>query len=106
MQIENIYKELKNCQLCESGYDFSENYLGKSKSYFSVLKARKELPSIEALVLLEVSLKEKARMFDDDGYEIYKIRRKQLLSMSEEVGRIRADRCKRRLSGLLYERTV
>lgn len=67
-----------------------------------MLKARDGKPSIEALAMLEVSLREKALVFDDDSYDIFRERRNQLLSLSDEIKRIRISRCARRLKELQY----
>ncbi|WP_167367348.1 DUF6626 family protein [Solemya elarraichensis gill symbiont] len=50
MLIDNVYEKLRENDLCSSAYEFSTNYLGKSRSYYSVLKARQLEPSISAIV--------------------------------------------------------
>ena len=68
MKIDNIYEQLKATNLCQSGYDFSVNYLGKTKSYYSVLKARQQTPSLEALVNLDYVLRQQIEWLDE-GYD-------------------------------------
>ena len=102
MNIQTIYEQLKNDHLCDSAYDFSENYLGKAKSYYSVLKARNAEPSTDALVMLELSLKEKALVFESDTYEFYSRLRTGLLLMSNEVRDYRDQRCIERLRESQY----
>ena len=97
MVLEDVYKQLHNERLCDSAYDFSENYLGKAKSYYSVLKARNAEPSTDALVMLELSLKNKALVFESDKYEFFKKLRSGLLSLSNEVRNYRDERCMDRL---------
>lgn len=65
MQIQQIYEELKEWQLCKSGYAFSRDYLKKDRSYYSVLKAREKEPSMEAWVMLDYSLQQRAQVFGD-----------------------------------------
>lgn len=93
MQLQNIFEELRGARLCESAYDFSTNYLGKSKSYYSVLKANKAEPSIGTLAVLEAALKEKASDYANDQYEIFTARRNQLLSLSDSVRALRQQNC-------------
>lgn len=93
MELQNIFEELHNVHVCKSGYEFSTHYLGKSKSYYSVLKALEAEPSIDALSILETALKEKASEYTNDKYEIFRIRREQLLSLSDKVGAMREHRC-------------
>jgi hypothetical protein len=93
MQLQKIFEELNGIRLCKSAYDFSTNYLGKSQSYYSVLKANKVKPSIDTLAILEIALKEKASDYENDKYEIFSLRRKQLLSLSNSVGEIRNQHC-------------
>jgi hypothetical protein len=93
MQLQKIFEELHGIRLCKSAYDFSTDYLGKSKSYFSVLKANKVKPSIDTLAILEIALKEKASDYENDKYDIFTLRRKQLLSLSNTVSAMRNQRC-------------
>ena len=93
MQLQKIFEELHGVRLCNSAYDFSTNYLGRSKSYFSVLKANQAKPSIDTLAILETALREKASDYDSDEYEIFTVRRNQLLSLSASVSTMRNQRC-------------
>ena len=56
MFLKEILTELKARKKCTSGYQFGPTYLGKSKPYYSVLKARNEEPSLDAIVVLEHKL--------------------------------------------------
>ena len=102
MKIKEIYEQLHEANLCDSAYDFSENYLGKAKSYYSVLKARNAEPSTDALVMLELSLKDKALVFESDTYEFYSRLRTGLLLLSNEVRDYRDRRCIERLRESQY----
>ena len=102
MVLEDVYKQLHEERLCDSAYDFSENYLGKAKSYYSVLKARNAEPSTDALVMLELSLKDKALVFESDTYEFYSRLRNGLLMLSNEVKDYRDRRCIERLRESQY----
>lgn len=85
MLLEDVYAKLKKQHLCSSAYQFSVDYLGKSPSYYSVLKARNEEPSIEAVVTLEFALKQKAALFGD--YHPVLVRTKaELNRLGEQVG--------------------
>ena len=93
MELQKIFEELHGIRLCKSAYDFSKDYLGKSQSYYSVLKANKAKPSIDTLAILETALREKASDYENDKYEIFTLRRKQLLSLSASVSTMRNQRC-------------
>ena len=93
MELQKIFKELTDIRLCKNAYDFSKNYLGKSQSYYSVLTANRAQPSIGTLAILEVALKEKASDYENDSYEIFRLRRKQLLSLSSSVSTMLGQRC-------------
>ena len=56
MELEQIYEQLVEQGLCKSGLQFSTEYLGRYKSYYSVIKATKAKPSINVLVNLDFSL--------------------------------------------------
>jgi hypothetical protein len=84
MLIENIYQRLLDQNICDSGYEFSVRFLGKSRSYYSVLKARKEEPSIEAIATLEVALKNTSSLFSD-RHPIFTKTRISLQQLSNEV---------------------
>ena len=47
---------MKEAHLVASAYQFSEKYLGRSRNYYSVLKARNMEPSIGAILTLEYEL--------------------------------------------------
>jgi len=91
MLIESIYQTLHDQSICDSGYEFSVRYLGKSRSYYSVLKARKEEPSIEALSTLEISLKNTSAIFSD-RHPVLKRTRIALQQLSDEVKSYREER--------------
>ena len=93
MELQKIFEELRNVHVCKSAYEFSTSYLGRSKSYYSVLKVKEIEPSIEALSMLEIALKDKALSYANDKYEIFTVRRKQLLSLSEKVNVLRQQQC-------------
>jgi hypothetical protein len=58
MTITDIYEELRRKKICGNERDFSRRFLGKSDSYYSVVKARKQDISLEALCYLEYVLKQ------------------------------------------------
>lgn len=91
MLLEEIYTALRRQHLCTSAYDFSVNYLGKSPSYFSVLKARNDKPSIEAIVTLEMALHRRANLYGSSHPFLIQTREK-LIELENEVASYRA-RC-------------
>jgi hypothetical protein len=97
MKIQNIFEELNKGYLCDNAYEFSTAYLGKCKSYYSVLKANKLNPSISTLAVLEMALIRKADEYLDDEYNICKRRRKHLLKLSNSVKLMRQQQCDARL---------
>lgn len=50
--LATAYNNLRECELATSQYDFSENWCGKGKSYYSWLKATSSEPSISTLTVL------------------------------------------------------
>ena len=102
MIIEKVFKQLQLNRICNSGYDFSTKYLGKSKSYFSVLKTRNNEPTIDTLMMLELTLKKKASFYVNNKYPIFAIRRNQLLTLSNEVSDVRKKRLNDKLKCYEY----
>ena len=97
MLIESIYQKLYKQNLCDSGYDFSVRFLGKSRSYYSVLKARKEEPSIAAIATLEIALKNTSGLFSDRHPVLTKTRI-TLQDLAVDVGQYREQRSNEILS--------
>ena len=60
MEISEIYLELRELGLCGSAHEFSRKYLGKHQSYYSVLLARKAVPSVNILLTLKTALQRTA----------------------------------------------
>ena len=98
MEIQQIFEELHKVRICKSGYEFSTKFLGKSKSYYSVIKAKNELASISALAMLEASLQQYADLYNNDKFETFGIRRKQLLELSKKATELRSKQCALKLS--------
>lgn len=98
MLIEDIYIRLYDENLCQSAYEFSARYLGMSRSYYSVIKTRKEEPSIEAIATLEMALKNKADLLNHSKHPVVIRMRKALYMLSAEVRNIREESSQRRLS--------
>ena len=93
MKIHNIFEEMMESYLCESAYEFSERYLGKSKGYYSVIKSNNLNPSISALAVLEESLIHRADEYENDSYEVFKTKRNHLLQLSNKVKDMRKQIC-------------
>ena len=86
--IESIYNKLHDQNICDSAYDFSVRFLGKSRSYYSVLKTRNVQPSIEAISTLEVALKNTSNLFSDRHPVLTKTRI-TLQDLAVDVGQYR-----------------
>jgi len=56
MEICEIFEEVRGLELCGSAYEFSQKFLGKHRSYYSVLRARKAELSTSALVALNYAI--------------------------------------------------
>ena len=89
--IESIYNKLHDQNICDSAYDFSVRYLGKSRSYYSVIKSRKEQPSMEAISTLEIALKNTSSLFSDRHPVLTKTRI-TLQDLAVDVGQYREQR--------------
>jgi len=61
--MEDVYEELRKHSLVKDQYQFSRLYLGQSKSYYSVCKARKRSLGTKALVRLGQRLEGMAQQF-------------------------------------------
>lgn len=85
MQINDIYEELKERKLCNSGHDFSKNYLGKHCSYLSVLKARGDNPSIEVWAMLSYALQIRAQILAESKNNIVQLTAQRLSALRQEV---------------------
>lgn len=68
--IEQVYDGLKRCEKARSQYEFSSDWCGMSRSYYSWLKAANARPSVTALATLYVRLEQEAeRLESTDGLE-------------------------------------
>jgi len=67
MKLENIFQQLVKQGLCSSGLQFSEQYLGKYKSYYSVIKATKTQSSTKVLINLDFSLQRKIAQLKEES---------------------------------------
>jgi hypothetical protein len=85
MQINDVYEELKANKLCRSGRDFSSNYLGKHKSYLSMINARDERPSIEAWAMLNYTLQSRAQVFASSDNEFVLAAAARLQALQQAV---------------------
>jgi hypothetical protein len=85
MKIDEIYEALKRQKLCRSGHDFSRSYLGKHHSYYSVLKARGEKPSIEAWAMLSYVLHSRAQIFARSDSEFIRASATHLRELQQAV---------------------
>ena len=85
MLIEQVYKKLQEENLCDNAYDFSVRYLGKSKSYYSMIKVRNEMPSITAISTLEAALKNAEFLYSNSSHPVIVKSRQSLQNIRAEV---------------------
>ena len=85
MELQTIYDELKELNLCKSAYDFSVDYLGRDRSYYSVLKATDKEPSIEALVILDYALTEDASRLCNSDHPVIQRAHTTISGLSTEI---------------------
>ena len=85
MELTEIYTTLKQRKLCKNAYDFSERYLGKNKNYYSVIKARKRQPSIQALTTLLITLHERIDSLNGENHYVIKAARNDLKQLSQQI---------------------
>ena len=95
--IESIYNKLHDQNICDSAYDFSVRFLGKSRSYYSVLKTRNVQPSMEVIATLEIALKNTSSLFSDRHPVLTKTRI-TLQDLAVDVGQYREQRSNEILS--------
>ncbi|GEM_PF-1481664 len=63
--IEDIYTQLNRINLVKTQYEFSEKWLGKSKSYFSVLRSTQRDAAITVYLRLSKRLASQIRSMAD-----------------------------------------
>lgn len=85
MIIEYVYEQLRNDNVCSSAYEYSKDYLGKSSSYYSVLKAQKREASNTVLLTLELALEKKAEFYANDKIPYFIRTHNHLLEMLKAV---------------------
>ena len=90
--IELVYEQLRNDSVCESACQFSREFLGRSSSYYSVLKARKQHPTTDVLFTLEYTLKHKAEAYSSNSYPFFIRTRNHLLQLQTDVREYRENR--------------
>ena len=83
--IDEVFEQLKNDSVCESAYQFSREFLGKSPSYYSVLKARKKQATTDVLFTLEFALEKKAKEYSSNRYPFFIRTRNHLIQLQKEV---------------------
>lgn len=94
MKVEVVYEVLRELKFVKSGYEFSENYLGKKKSYFSVLRARNVEPSVEVYITLVEALKIAANVVQAGDNKEFIEMKSTLRSMAKEVHADMVERCR------------
>jgi UDP-N-acetylglucosamine 2-epimerase len=71
MLLDKVYTTLKEYDRTLTKIDFTEQYLGKSKSYLYVMKHRQQDISNDSLCKLWVGLKQSAEQLKENGFASY-----------------------------------
>ena len=85
MIVDYIFKRLKDDGVCDSAYEYSRSFLGRSASYYSVLKAQNREPTSDVLLLLEAALMSRTELYMNNNYPHVVRIRKHLLEMHKIV---------------------
>ena len=67
--IQDLYKELKELGVVQSATEFSQNWLGKERSYYHVLLSKRRSPSADAISFCASRLRSEAQSRSADGKE-------------------------------------
>lgn len=105
MLLDKIYQKLYDDNVCDSRYEFSTRFLGRSRSYYSVIKAKKLEPSISAISILETSLLNEADLYRN-GIPVLEDIRSTLIKLSMLAKEYREIRCKQLLNDKNYSETL
>jgi UDP-N-acetylglucosamine 2-epimerase len=71
MILDKVYNTLKEHDRTLTKVGFTEQYLGKSKSYLYVMKHRQQDISNDSLCKLYVGLKQTAKQLKENGFASY-----------------------------------
>jgi UDP-N-acetylglucosamine 2-epimerase len=71
MILDKVYNTLKEYDRTLTKINFTEQYLGKSKSYLYVMKHRQQDISNDSLCKLWVGLKQSAEQLKENGFASY-----------------------------------
>mgnify|MGYP000557053050 CR=1 FL=1 len=85
MIIDYVYEQLRNDSVCDSAYEYSRIFLGRSSSYYSVLKAQNREPTSDVLLLLEAALMSRTELYMNNNYPHVLRIRNNLLEMHKIV---------------------
>ncbi|KPN75999.1 hypothetical protein AEA42_16170 [Shewanella sp. Sh95] len=97
MQLQDVYAQLKSMNLCKSKYQFSSEFLGMSKGYYSsVVLTRNDKPSICVLSILEYTLKVLASANNGSKNMIAFGSQNKLLWLAEQVRFLIDENCRSR----------
>lgn len=92
-ELDSVFKELKAVKLCKSQYAFSRDFLRKSPSYLSHLKATNKKPSVCVLMTLHLALYERATQHQEPkDYDSYNAKQ-SLINLSNGVLARIKERC-------------
>ena len=76
MILDKVFNTLKEHNRSLTKVDFTEQYLGKSKSYLYVMKHRQQDISNDSLCKLYVGLKQTAKQLKGNGFSSYEANEK------------------------------
>lgn len=86
MVLVEIFEVVRDLELVESRYEFSEKWLGRCRSYYSAIVSSNREPSIAALTTLKVRLEALLRQSSDKSTgQIYSAEDERWLLALEQV---------------------
>ena len=94
MLIVEIYNIVRDLTLVESQYEFSEEWLGRCRTYYSAIVSAKREPSIAALTTLKVRLDAVLRQRSQEPAEV-------VYSAEEERIRLALEKAVRALESVI-----
>ena len=99
MFIVEIYNTVRDLSLVESQYEFSEEWLGRCRTYYSAIVSAKREPSIAALTTLKLRLNAVLRQTSQKRAEI-------AYSAEDERMRVALEQAVRALESVIEQRCV
>ena len=93
MELQNLYQQLHSNNLCDSGLQFSQEYLGKYKSYYSVIKATNAQANTNTLVHLDFALQRKLDCLQEESKSLTQSQVFTVLDIKQKIKKEIEKRC-------------